>query len=279
MPMTSIASTIEIARDVHMPRLGLGTYKSQPGAEVRDSVRWALERGYRAIDTASLYGNEEGVGEGIVASGVARSDIFLTTKVWNTEQGYESTLAALDASLERLGTDYIDLYLVHWPIRSKMAQTWRAMEELLAGGKTRAIGVCNFLPHHLKMLLEVADVAPAVDQVEFHPRLQQPGLQAFAAEHDITLEAWAPIMRGRVAEIPEIVEIARVHRKTPAQVAIRWALQNGHVVIPKSVHEQRVAENADVFDFELTEGQMIVIDSLDHGERVGPDPDVYAWED
>ena len=194
--------------------------------------------------------------------------------MWNDEQGYSEALAACERSLRRLGTDYLDLYMVHWPLPATLASTWRAMEELYATGKVRAIGVCNHLPHHLEELLRTAAVVPMVDQVEFHPRLQQPGLQAYLAEHDIALEAWAPIMRGGVNDIPELVEIGRVHGKSAAQVSIRWILQMGYVAIPKSVHADRIAENADVFDFELTDEQMETIDRLDTGQRIGPDPDV-----
>lgn len=273
----TIASTVTLSGGLEMPRFGLGTYKSQPGEEVERSVEFALRNGYRAIDTASLYGNEEGVGRGIRASGVPREEVFLSTKVWNDQQGYEGTLAALDASLKLLGTDYVDLYLIHWPIKAHLESTWRAMEALHADGKARAIGVCNFLPHHLELLLALADIAPVVDQVEFHPRLQQPGLQAYAAEHDIVLEAWAPLMRGRVNEVAELVEIAHRHGKTPAQVAIRWVLELGYVVIPKSVHEERILENANVFDFELSDAEMGVIDTLDAGMRIGSHPDTNAW--
>lgn len=274
----SLDATIELADGSRMPRLGLGTYKSAAGTEVQESVEAALRHGYRSIDTASLYGNEEGVGAGIRASGVPRDDIFLTTKVWNDEQGHDSTLRACEASLSRLGTDYVDLYLVHWPIRRALADTWRAMEQLVSDGKTRSIGVCNFLPHHLDELKQIAEISPVVDQVEFHPRLQQPSLQMYLAEHDIALEAWAPIMRGKVNDVPEIVDIARAHGKTPVQVSIRWILQLGYVVIPKSVHEDRIAENADVFDFELTDEQMERMDRLDRGARIGTNPDEMAWE-
>lgn len=273
----AVTSAIGLSNGVEMPRFGLGTYKSKPGAEVERSVEAALRLGYRAVDTAALYGNEEGVGAGLRASGVPREEVFVTTKVWNTDQGHDATLAALDDSLARLGMDHVDLYLVHWPMREHLEGTWKAMEEVLAAGKTRAIGVCNFLPHHLEELARVATVPPVVDQVEFHPRLQQPALQAYLAEHDIALEAWAPIMRGAVNEIPELLEIARSHGKTPAQVTIRWILQLGYVVIPKSVHEERIAENAGVFDFELADAEMAVIDTLDAGHRIGPDPDTFAW--
>jgi diketogulonate reductase-like aldo/keto reductase len=259
-----------------LPRLGFGTYKATPD-EVARAVRIALQAGYRSIDTASLYGNEEGVGEGLRSSEVPRDELFVTTKVWNDEQGFEGTRAALRHSLDRLGLSYVDLYLVHWPIRATMEKTWRAMESLLAKGLTRAIGVSNFLPHHMEALLRVAEVPPAVDQVEFHPHLQQADLQAFLAEHDIALEAWAPLMKGRLGEVPELESIAARHGVTAAQVAIRWVLQQGHVAIPKSVHESRIIENADVFGFELDEEAMAAIGRLDQGRRLGPDPDTYAW--
>ena len=270
----NLSSTVVLENGVEMPLVGLGTYKSAPGAEVETSVAAALRVGYRSIDTASLYANEESIAVAVRSSGIAREELFLATKVWNDEQGYPETLAASERSLQRLGTDYLDLYMVHWPLPATLASTWQAMQELYATGKVRAIGVCNHLPHHLEELLKTADVAPMVDQVEFHPRLQQPGLQAYLAEHDIALEAWAPIMRGGVNGIPELVEIGRVHGKSPAQVSIRWILQMGYVAIPKSVHENRIAENANVFDFQLTDEQMEAIDRLDTGQRIGPDPDV-----
>lgn len=272
----SLTSTVELRAGVSIPRLGFGTYKAH-GEDAADSVSEALRIGYRSVDTASLYGNETEVGAAVRNSGLPRSDVFVTTKVWNEEQGYSETRAALAASLGRLGMDYVDLYLVHWPNRERMRGTWRAMEELLAEGATRAIGVCNHLPYQLDVLLDGANVPPAVDQVEFHPRLQQPDLQSYLAEKGIALEAWAPIMRGRVAEIPQIVAIAERHEVTPAQVSIRWALELGHIVIPKSVHPSRIAENADVFGFELSEEEHETLASLDRGERLGPDPNTYNW--
>ena len=268
----TIDSTLTFENGVTMPQLGLGTYKSQEGDEVREAVEAALRLGYRSIDTASVYGNEAGIGEGLRRSGVSRDDVFLTTKVWNDEQGYDETLAALGRSLERLGTGYVDLYLVHWPVRDKLEATWRAMEDALAEGLTRAIGVCNHLPQHLAELLAISNVPPAVDQIEFHPWLQQPSLQAFLAEHDIALEAWAPLLKGRAAEEPTLVEIGERLGVSPAQVAVRWVLQQGYVVIPKSVHAERIAENADVFDFELTDRDMERIGACDHGRRLGRTP-------
>lgn len=256
-----------------MPRLGFGTYKSAPGDETLAAVRAALRIGYRSIDTASLYANEQSVGTALRESGVPRDEVFVTTKVWDTEQGFDSTLEAFERSATRLGLDYLDLYLVHWPIGGLARDTWLAMEELLASGRVLAIGVCNHLVHHLEDLLCFAAVPPAVNQIEFHPRLQQPELQRFCAAEGIALEAWAPIMRGGVFRIPQIAQIAHRHDKTAAQVTIRWVLQKGVIAIPKSVHPERIAENADVFDFELSSEEMVLMDSLDSGERIGPHPD------
>ncbi|NTU71481.1 MAG: aldo/keto reductase [Coriobacteriia bacterium] len=274
--ITSLADTVEIAPGVLMPRLGLGTYKSDEGPDVEGEVTAGFELGYRLIDTAALYGNEPSIGHALRASGIPRDEVFLTTKLWNDDQGYESTLSACESSLERLGVDHVDLYLIHWPWVERMRDTWRAMEQLLASGHTRAIGVCNFLPHHLDTLAEFASVMPAVNQFEFHPRLQQPELQAACERYGITLQAWAPIMRGRVNLIPELVGIAGAHRKTPAQVSIRWILQKGFVTIPKSIHPARIAENCDVYDFELTAEEMATIDALDACERIGPNPETYV---
>jgi diketogulonate reductase-like aldo/keto reductase len=269
-----LGDMVTLSNGVRMPRLGLGTYKSAQGGDVEGAVATALELGYRGIDTASLYGNEEGIGRALFSSGVPREQVFLASKVWNTEQGYDETLAACERSLGRLGTSYLDLYLVHWP-RPETPATWRAMERLLTEGTVRAIGVCNHLQHHLETLLETASVLPMVNQFEFHPRLQQPSLTDYCEDHDIVVQAWAPLMRGRVADIPEIVEIARRHGKTPAQVSLRWILQRGITTIPKSVHAERVAENADVFDFALADDEMRAVDALDTSERIGPHPDTY----
>jgi len=271
-----IDSVFTLANGVEMPRLGLGTYKSGEGAEVEHSVEVALEVGYRSFDTASVYGNEVGVGRALRESGIAREELFVATKVWNDEQGFDATLAAMDRSLSRLGMEQVDLYLVHWAIPELMAETWRAMETILKRGLARAIGVCNFLPHHLERLRATAEVSPMVDQVEHHPRLQQPALRDYCRDHAIALEAWAPLMRGRIDAIPELAEIARNHGKTPAQVSIRWILQHDALTIPKSVHADRIRENAAVFDFELSAEEMSVIDGLDTGERIGQHPDQFG---
>jgi diketogulonate reductase-like aldo/keto reductase len=272
----SIDDRVEIATGVRMARLGLGTYKSAEGPDVEGAVTHGLELGYRHVDTAALYGNETGIGRALRSSGVPRDDYTVATKVWNSDQGYRSTLEAFDRSLDRLGLDRVDLYLVHWPLPRLTAETWGAMEEIQATGRAKAIGVCNFLVHHLEDLLSFATVVPALDQVEHHVRLRQPDLCDFCTAHGITLQAWAPIMRGRVADIPEVVTIGRRHGKTPAQVAIRWILQHGVTAVPKSVHRERIAENADVFDFSLDGAEMALLDALDRGERVGSHPDQFA---
>jgi len=274
--LQSLADTVTIAPGVEMNRLGLGTYKAADGPDVALEVSVGLSLGYRLIDTAALYGNEVTIGETIRESGVPRDEIFLTTKLWNSDQGYEKTLAAFDLSMERLGIEHLDLYLIHWPWPQHVRDTWRAMEELLASGRTRAIGVCNYLPHHLRELASFANVLPAVNQIEFHPRLQQPELQTTCCEYGITLQAWAPLMRGRVCDIPTLVAIGEKYDKTPAQVAIRWILESGITTIPKSVHEHRIAENCDVYDFCLTEEERQSIDELDSGHRIGPDPETFA---
>ncbi len=270
--LIGLNSTVRLTNGVKMPRLGLGTYRSAEGGDVEGSVAAALELGYRSIDTASLYGNEAGIGRALAQSAIPREGVFLTSKVWNDEQGYSSTLTSFSRSLERLGTTYLDLYLVHWP-RPETPETWRAIERLYAEGVVRAIGVCNHLEHHLEALLSTAEVAPMVNQYEMHPWLQQPSLREYCEARNIAVEAWAPIMKGRVAEEPVLVEIAKRHDRSPAQVAIRWLLQRGVVAIPKSVRRERIAENADVFGFKLTDAEMAAIDAVDRGQRFGPEPD------
>ena len=274
--LDSLADTVEIAPGVPMNRLGLGTYRADEGPDVEGEVIAGLSMGYRLIDTAALYANEASIASALRSTGVPREDVFVTTKLWNADQGLDSALAAFDASLERLGFDRVDLYLVHWPVPAKMRDTWQAMEEILASGRTRAIGVCNFLTHHLDELLSVARIPPAVNQFEHHPRLQQPELVSYCEARGIAVQAWAPVMRGRVLLVPELVQIAQAHGKSPAQVSIRWILQRGLATIPKSIHENRLRENADVYDFELSDAEMAIIESLDRGERLGPDPDRYG---
>jgi diketogulonate reductase-like aldo/keto reductase len=271
-------TTVRLSNGVELPMLGFGTYKITDDTEVEHSVLTAFEAGYRSIDTASMYENEEAIGRALRACGIPREEIFLATKVWNDEQGEEGVLRAIDRSLRRLGIERIDLYLVHWPFPDLYESTWRGMERALAGGLTRAIGVCNFLQAHLEALREVAGGVPMVDQIEHHPWLQQPALREYCRERGIVVEAWAPIMRGRTEEVPQLVEIATAHGVSSVQVALRWHLQRGTVVIPKSVTPERIYENADVFDFELTGAEMDIIGALDRGEagRLGKHPDVWA---
>ncbi|MDZ4065146.1 MAG: aldo/keto reductase [Coriobacteriia bacterium] len=269
----TIESTVTLANGVQMPLFGLGTYKTVDPGDIRRSVLAALAAGYRSIDTASMYGNEEGIAAALRESGVPREQVFLTTKLWNDNQGYDTTLAALHHSLERLGTDHVDLYLVHWPILQYMEATWVAMEEILERGEARAIGVCNHLRHHLEQLLDHAAIAPMVNQIEYHPWLQQPDLLQVCGRLGIAIEAWGPLMRGHLAEEPALSEVGARHGKSAAQVALRWALQNGVSVIPKAVHEERVRENAVIFDFELSISEMAQIDILDRGARLGRHPD------
>jgi diketogulonate reductase-like aldo/keto reductase len=268
-----ISSTVALSNGVQIPWLGLGTFRSPPGRETEQAVRWALELGYRHIDTAAYYGNEGDVGRALRDSRLPRQSVFITTKVWNADQGYETTLAAFDRSRQSLGVDVIDLYLVHWPVKGKYRQTWRAMEKLLADGKVRAIGVSNFLVHHLRDLMDASSIKPAVNQVEFHPFLVQKELLDFDAGQAIRHEAWAPLTRARSLDNPVILEIARRLDRTAAQVVLRWDLQLGVVTIPKSVHRQRIQENSQVFDFELDRSDMERIRGLDAGARIGPDPD------
>jgi diketogulonate reductase-like aldo/keto reductase len=252
---------------------GLGVFQTKDGDEVRAAVTWAIEDGYRLVDTAAIYKNESGVGEAIAASGIPREDIFVTTKLWNTEQGYETTLAAMSASLEKLGMEYVDLYLIHWPVAEKTAETWRAMEHLRSEGLTRAIGISNFEPHHLDQLMTSADVAPSVNQVELHPNLQQHEIRAANTIVGCLTQAWSPLKQAQVLADPTIVAIASELDVTAAQVVIHWQLQSGIATIPKSVKEHRIHENGDVFGFSLSDAQMDEMATLDSGDRIGPHPD------
>jgi methylglyoxal/glyoxal reductase len=275
--MKNIKDCTILHNGVKMPWLGLGVYKVKNGDEVINAVKTALEAGYRHVDTAAFYDNEEGVGQAIKESGVPREQVFITTKVWNSDQGYETTLKAFEASLKKLGMDYIDLYLVHWPVRGKYKETYKALEKLYKDGFVRAIGVSNFQIHHLEDLMAECEIKPMVNQVEYHPRLTQKELHAFCKQHHIQLEAWAPLMRGGLFDEPTLLEISKKYGKSPAQVILRWDLQNEVVTIPKSVTPQRIKENADIFDFELTAEEMEKIDALNMNKRIGPDPDNFDF--
>ncbi|MGL4335285.1 MAG: aldo/keto reductase [Turicibacter sp.] len=261
---------------VEMPILGFGTFKVEDGNTTVEAVKTALEFGYRHIDTAAIYGNEVSVGQGIKASGISREEIFVTSKVWNAFQGYEKTLKAFDKTLSDLGLEYLDLYLIHWP-KSLNIETWKAMEELYEAGKIRAIGVSNFKEHHLEALMAEARIVPMVNQVELHPQLAQPELLAFCEKHQIAVEAWGPLMQGQIFEIELMKELASKYNKSISQVALRWNLQRGVIVIPKSIKAHRIAENFDVFDFEISKEDMERIATLNTGVRIGPDPDTITF--
>lgn len=275
--ITDVRGTFRLHNGVEMPYLGLGVYLSREGKEVENAVNWALEAGYRHIDTASAYGNEKGVGAAVRNSGLDRREVFVTSKVWNSDQGYESTLRAFDRSLDRLGLEYLDLYLVHWPVKGKYRETWRALEKLYREGRIRAIGVSNFLRHHLEDLLATAEMVPMVNQMEFHPRLVQQALLDYCRGKGIRYEAWSPLMRGEVARLEGIHEMARKHRKTEAQIVLRWDLQKGVVTIPKSSNRARIKANADLFDFTLSSEDMARLDGFDKNQRIGPDPDHFDF--
>ncbi|QNN52841.1 aldo/keto reductase [Nocardioides mesophilus] len=263
---------------VEIPQIGMGVWRV-PAARAREVVARALELGYRHVDTASLYGNEEGVGQAVRESGLDRDAVFVTSKVWNDDQGYDATLRAFDTSMAKLGFEVLDLYLIHWPAggRGLTTQTWRALERLYLDGRVRAIGVSNFEPHHLQRLLDRVEVVPAVNQVELHPYLQQHEVRAANAAHGIVTEAWSPLAKGgELLGDPVITRIARKHERTPAQVVLRWHLDHDTVVIPKSVTPSRMEENLDALGFELDEEDLRRIDGLDRGLRVGPHPDHVA---
>jgi diketogulonate reductase-like aldo/keto reductase len=264
---------------VKMPWLGLGVWQGQPedGAHVEAAVKAAIASGYRSIDTAAGYENEAGVGRAIKAAGIAREEIFVTTKVKNSDQGYDSTLKAFEESRAKLGLDYIDLFLVHWPVKGKYKETWRALERIYEEGLVRAIGVSNFQVHHLEDILSSGNIVPAVNQVEYHPRLTQVEVHRFCKEHGIQLEAWSPLMLGRVLDHPLVVELAADYHRTPAQIILRWDLQHGVVTIPKSIRAERIAENAKIFDFELLAEDITKLDALNLNERSGPDPDNFNF--
>ncbi|MFG2564162.1 aldo/keto reductase [Streptomyces sp. NPDC048567] len=271
--MTSLP-TLTLNNGVRMPRLGFGVFQV-PDDETATAVGHALDAGYRSIDTAAVYGNERGVGRAIADSGLPREELFVTTKLWNADQGYDQALAAFDASLDKLGLDHVDLYLIHWPTpaRDLYVETYKALEKILADGRARAIGVSNFQVPHLRRLMEYTGTVPAVNQVELHPGLQQAELRAFHAEHGIATEAWSPLAQGAVLADEAVVRIAQANGVTPAQVVLRWHLATGNIVIPKSVTPARIRQNIDVFGFELTDADLADLAALDRGLRTGPDPD------
>jgi diketogulonate reductase-like aldo/keto reductase len=263
--------------ETEIPQLGFGVFQVPP-ADTAEVVTRALLAGYRHVDTAAAYRNEAGVGQALRASGLDRSEVFVTTKCFNDDQGRQQAPRALKASLDRLELDYVDLYLIHWPVpsRDRYVETWEAFVELQAEGLARSIGVSNFQPAHLERIVAATGVTPSVNQVELHPRLQQVGLRREHEELGIVTEAWSPLAQGRVLGDPAVVQIAEAHGRTPGQVVLRWHLQLGNVVIPKSVTPERIEQNLDVFDFHLDAGEMEAIEGLDTGERIGPDPDTFV---
>ncbi|PFD10845.1 aldo/keto reductase [Bacillus cereus] len=279
--MKNLQSKTVLNNGVEMPWFGLGVFKVEDGPELVEAVKSAIKAGYRSIDTAAIYGNEKAVGEGIRAgikeAGISREDLFITSKVWNSDQGYETTLAAYEESLKKLELDYLDLYLVHWPVEGKYKDTWRALETIYKEKRVRAIGVSNFQIHHLQDVMKDAEIKPMINQVEYHPRLTQKELQAFCKEQGIQMEAWSPLMQGQLLDNETLQEIAEKHGKTTAQVILRWDLQNGVITIPKSTKEHRIIANADIFNFELTKEDMEKIDALNQNHRVGPDPDNFDF--
>ena len=271
--MTAVP-TVLLNNGVEIPQLGFGVFKVPP-EQTEEVTRTALEIGYRHVDTAQMYGNEAGVGRAVRAASLARDEVFVTSKLNNPNHARDDALRSFDGTLAELGFDHVDLFLIHWPLPEvgDFVQTWHAMEEIYRSGRARAIGVSNFTPHHLRRLLAAAEVVPAVNQIEVHPYLVQDDVRGFGAEHGIVTEAWAPIARGRVLDDPVITKIAKRVERTPAQVTLRWAIQRGDVVFPKSVTRSRIEENFDLFDFELADDEMAEITALDRQERTGPDPD------
>lgn len=278
---------ITLSNGVKIPQVGLGVWKAEDGQQVEQAVLWALEAGYRHIDTAAIYGNEDGVGSGIKKSGVPREEIFVTTKLWNEDQGYETALKAVDVSLKKLGLDYVDLYLVHWPITvrplgdfyknippTKREETWKAMEAIYNTGKAKAIGVCNFTVRHLEEMPSYASVMPMVNQVELNPFLYQKELIEFCQSKNIAVEAYCPLVHGNKLDDPRISEISERYNKTNAQVLIRWSLQHGLIPLPKSVHQNRIQENLNVFDFELSDEDMSTLDALNENFHNTFDPNL-----
>ncbi|MGY0693822.1 aldo/keto reductase [Virgibacillus sp. FSP13] len=267
-----LKTTKELNNGNQIPQLGLGVYKV-PAEQVYETVKNALEFGYRHIDTASFYGNEEGVGKAIKDSGIPREEIFVTTKVWNDDHGLERALNAFDKSLNRLGLDYVDLYLIHWPVPNIFTETWKALEKVYKDGTAKAIGVSNFLDHHLLELAAIQEVQPAVDQIELHPKLVETSTINYCQERGIAIEAWSPLGRAKYLDDPLLVKLGEKYKKSPAQIIIRWHLQHDFVVIPKSTNKERQKENITVFDFHLDEQDMKLLDQMNEGMRVGSHPD------
>ena len=277
MLITDINGTVSLNNGVEMPYLGLGVWQAQNDEEVINAVKWAVQEGYRHIDTAAIYRNEEGVGIGIAGCGIPREDLFIVSKLWNGDQGYDSTLRAFDQSLKKLDVDYLDMYLIHWPVAGKYVDSWKAMERLYEEGQIKAIGVSNFMIHHLQDLLSNTEIIPAVNQMEFHPRLIQPELMDYCRQNGIQFEAWSPLMKGEIFHIETFKQLAAKYQRSISQIVLRWDLQKGVITIPKSTNRERIRENAQLFGFEISEEDMQLIDELNDHYRVGPDPDNFDF--
>jgi len=278
MMLDNISSRIELHNGYKMPGLGLGVYKAYNGEEINNAIAAALETGYRLIDTATFYGNEKGVGEAIRKSGIPRKEIFITSKLWIEDQGIETTRKAFEETLERMELNYLDLYLIHWPKPGTYLESWKVLQELYEEGRIKAIGVCNCMIHQLESIKELGGVQPMVLQNEFHPKLIQQDILDYCKKNRIQYQAWSPLMRGEILKNELIGTIAEKYGKSEAQIVIRWDLQKGVATIPKSVHKQRIQENADVFDFELTDDEVAKIDDLEDNTRTGADPDTFMEE-
>lgn len=278
---THTIPSIELNNGILMPQFGLGVWQTNDGDEVISAVDDAINAGYRLIDTAAIYGNEAGVGQAIRQNGIKREELFITTKLWNSEQGYDSTLKAFNESMNKLGLEYLDLYLIHWPSpkNDKYVETWKAFEKLYADGRVKAIGVSNFHPEHLKRLAQDSSIVPAVNQIELHPHLLQTDTRKYASDNGIQIESWSPLggSASHLMRDPVLEAIAATYEKSVAQVLIRWHIQNGLIVIPKSVHKERIEQNIDVFDFELSGADMDTINNLGTEKRYGPNPDTASF--
>lgn len=279
--VSNLKNTVTLNNGVKMPWIGLGVFRVEDSPELVDAVKTAIKNGYRSIDGAAIYGNEvsmgKGIAEGIKAAGISREDLFITSKVWNADLGYESAIKAYETSLKKLGLDYLDLYLIHWPVEGKYKDAWRALEYLYKQGSVKAIGVSNFQVHHLENLMKDAEIKPMINQIEFHPRLTQGKVREFCKQNDIQVEAWSPLMVGKLFDNEILKEIAHNHNKSIAQIILRWDVQNGVITIPKSTNEGRIIENSQIFDFELTNEEVEKINSLNQDLRVGPDPDNFDF--
>lgn len=278
MSISDVSGTWNLNNGVKMPYLGLGVYDCRDGKEVINAIHWALDAGYRHIDTAALYGNEIGVGKAVREYDIDREEVFVVSKVWNSDQGYEETIKAFEASMDKLQLGYLDLYLIHWPVKGKFPDTWKAMEELYKAGRIKAIGISNFLERHIEELLKTAEIIPMVNQMEFHPYLIQQNLIDYCNDKSIQYEGWSPFMRGKIFDLDLFRKLSEKYGKSIAQIVLRWNLQKGVIIIPKSSQKERIISNADLFDFELSLDDMNMIDDLDRNQAVvGPHPDHFDF--